>query len=109
LAGEDPPAAISRAALERRDPVCVRSLEMFVDIYAAEASNLALKMRALGGVYLGGGIAPKILPALEDGRFVRSFRDNGRMSEVLGKIEIKVSLNPAAALIGAAHLAAELI
>jgi glucokinase len=109
LNGDDPPAAISEAALAGRDPVCVRALAMFVDIYAAEAANLVLKYRALGGVYLGGGIAPKILPALQDGRFLRSFRDKGRMSEVLAKIDVKVSLNPAAALSGAAHLAAELI
>ncbi len=109
LNGDDPPAAISEAALAGRDPVCVRALAMFIDIYAAEAANLVLKYRALGGVYLGGGIAPKILPALQDGRFLRSFRDKGRMSEVLGKIGVMVSLNPAAALNGAAHLAAELI
>jgi glucokinase len=80
-----------------------------VDCYGAEAANLALKVRALGGVYLGGGIAPKILPALQDGRFLAAFRAKGRMSDVLARIEVKVSLNPAAALIGASQLAAEMI
>ncbi|MGH7865251.1 MAG: glucokinase [Candidatus Binataceae bacterium] len=108
LAG-DAPAVITKAALGRTDPTCVHAHEIFVEVYGAEASNLALKLGAWGGVYIGGGIAPKILPALQDGRFVRSFRDKGRMSEVLAKVELKVSLNPATALVGAARLAAELI
>jgi len=109
LTGDGAPAAISKAALQKTDPVCVHAHEVFVDVYGAEASNLALKVGGWGGVYIGGGIAPKILPALQDGRFLRSFGDKGRMSEALAKIDIKVSLNPAAALAGAARLAAELI
>ncbi|HEY6417914.1 MAG TPA: glucokinase [Candidatus Binataceae bacterium] len=104
LAG-DPSAAISAAALGARDPVCVRALEMFCDIYGAEAANLALKVLALGGVYLGGGIAPKILPMLQRGGFIRGFLSKGRMNEVLRHVEVRVSLNPAAALLGAAHCA----
>ncbi len=109
LAGEDPAAVISEAAVEGRDPRCVRALEIFVAIYGAEAANLALKVLALGGVYLGGGIAPKILPMLAQGGFIRAFVDKGRLSAMLQKIDVRVSLNPAAALIGAAHCAARML
>jgi len=109
IAGGDAAAAISEAALTGRDPRCVRALEIFIDIYAAEAANLALKTLAIGGVYLGGGIAPKILPALTSGRFVRAFNDKGRLAAMLERIPIRVSLNQAAALIGAAHCAMELL
>lgn len=109
LKGDDPTAAVSEAAMEGRDAACVHALEMFVDIYGAEAGNMALKVLALGGVYLGGGIAPKILPALKDGRFIRAFLDKGRLGEMLAGIEVRVSLNPAAALLGAAHRAHAMI
>lgn len=116
LAGElahahDAAAVISEAALARRDPRCVEALEMFVAIYGAEAANLALKYLALGGVYLGGGIAPKILPMLAaaEGGFMRAFLAKGRLAEVLSKIPVRVALNDAAALIGAAHCAMEML
>jgi glucokinase len=109
LSAEDPNAVVSETALERRDPRCVRALEMFVDIYGAEAGNLALKMLALGGVYVGGGVAPKILPMLRDGRFARAFSDKGRMAKMLSGIEIRVSLNENAALLGAAYCAAAML
>lgn len=105
LENEDPAAVVSEAALEGRDPECVCALGMFVDIYGAEAGNMALKVLALGGVYIGGGIAPKILPALQDGRFIKSFSDKGRLAGMLGGIEVRVSLNPVAALLGAAYCA----
>ena len=105
----DAAEAISEAALDRRDGECVHSLEMFVDIYGAEAGNLALKVLALGGVYLGGGIAPKILRVLQDGTFVRAFNDKGRLAEILSKIDVRVSLNQSAALLGAAHCAATML
>jgi len=108
-AGTDPAAIISEAALAARDPRCVEALGMFVDIYGAEAANLALKYMALGGVYLGGGIAPKILAALTAGRFVRAFLAKGRLDKVLARIPVRVSLNPAAALAGAARCAMELL
>ena len=79
---------------------------MFVDIYGSETGNLALKVLALGGVYLSGGIAPKILPALTDGRFMRAFLDKGRLEQTLAKIEVRVALNQATGLIGAAWCAA---
>ena len=106
LEKEDSSAVVSEVALDGKDVECVHALEMFVDIYGAEASNLALKVLALGGVYLGGGIAPKILPALKDGRFIRAFLDKGRLDEMLSKMEVRVALNDGAGLIGAAYCAA---
>ncbi len=109
IAAGDHAAAISEAALAGRDPVCVHALSMFCDIYGAEAANLALKVLALGGVYLGGGIAPKILPTLTNGAFVKAFLSKGRLNEILRRIEVRVALNPAAGLLGAAHCAAAML
>jgi glucokinase len=78
---------------------------MFSTIYGAEAGNLALKMLSTGGVVLGGGIAPKILPLLQNGSFMRGYAGKGRFSRLLESIEVRVALNPRAPLIGAAHLA----
>lgn len=102
------PAAISAAALERRCPDCVDALEMFVEAYGAEAGNLALRTLATGGVFVGGGIAPKILPALSDGRFMDAFRSKGAMRGLLERVPVKVILNAEAGLLGAAVHAAEL-
>ena len=99
----DASAAISRAALEQRDPVCTEALDMMVSIYGAEAGNLALKYLATGGVYVGGGIAPQILPKLRDGTFIRSFAAKGRFAELLGQVPVHVILNDDTALLGAAH------
>jgi glucokinase len=109
IAAGDHAAAISEAALTGRDPVCVHALSMFCDIYGAEAANLALKVLALGGVYLGGGIAPKILPMLMHGSFVKAFLSKARLNEILSQIEVRVALNPAAGLLGAAHCAAAML
>jgi glucokinase len=109
LAHEDPSAVVSEVALDLRDAECVHAVEMFVDIYGAEAGNLALKVLALGGVYLGGGIAPKILPALTGGRFTRAFADKGRLDEMLSRIEVRVVLNEGVGLIGAAWCAASML
>jgi glucokinase len=98
----DPAAAISRAALERRDPLSEQALDVFVSIYGAEAGNLALKALALGGVFVGGGIAPRMLPALTRGGFVRAFFDKGRLSPVLTRIPLAVVLDSRTALWGAA-------
>ena len=105
LAEIDKAAAISEAALSGRDPVCLKAVETFVSIYGAEAGNLALKFFAVGGVIVGGGIAPKILPILKNGEFMNSFRSKGRYQEWLSRIPVKVALNVRAPLIGAAHRA----
>jgi glucokinase len=102
------PARISQSALEQRCPLCVETMEIFVDVYGAEAGNLALRYVATGGVYVGGGIAPKIMPALESGAFLDAFRDKGLMKDLVATIPISVILNSDAGLIGAAvHAMAE--
>ncbi|HEY7190988.1 MAG TPA: glucokinase [Vicinamibacterales bacterium] len=100
------PAAISKAALERTSETAVESLRVFVSCLGAEAGNLALRMMAIGGVYLGGGIAPKILPALQDGTFMTAFVDKGRMKSLLETIPVFVIRNDHTALHGAARVAA---
>jgi glucokinase len=108
LATEDPSAAVSTVALERADPVCVQALDVFAAVYGAEAGNLALKALALGGVFLGGGIAPKIRPKLEDGTFIAAFTDKGRLTPLMEGIPVHLVLEPRAGLLGAARLAASL-
>ena len=102
------PAGVSQAALERRCPSCVEALEMFVSAYGAEAGNLALRGVATAGVFVGGGIAPKILPALKNGRFMAAFRAKGPMSELVSRIPVMVILNAETGLLGAAVYAQEL-
>jgi len=105
-AESSPAAAISRAGLERTDPVCVQVLDLFVSLYGAEAGNLALKVLATGGVYIGGGIAPKILPRIQEGGFLEAFTFKGRHSPLLKSMPLYVVLNDKIALYGAAHYAA---
>ncbi len=102
---DDPAAAISRAAQSGRDALCVEALELFVRLYGIEAGNLALKMMASGGVYLGGGIAPKILEQLESGAFMAAFRAKGRMQGLLEQMPVRVILNDRTALYGPAVFA----
>jgi len=106
FAGHDRNAVISQAALAGRDPSCVRALEMFVEVLGAEAGNLALRGLAGGGVVLGGGIPPKILPALQQPRFLERFTAKGRLSAWTRRVSVRVTLEPRAALFGAAHHAA---
>jgi glucokinase len=106
--GGDPSAAITDAALAQRDPLAVQALDMFVSIYGAEAGNLALKALAVGGVFIGGGIAPKIRERLEEGKFVTAFRDKGRFADLMATIPVHVVLEPRAALLGAAAVARSL-
>jgi glucokinase len=104
------PAAISTAALERRCQGCIEALTIFVGAFGAEAGNLALRTLATAGVFVGGGIAPKILPALTDGRFMRAFREKTPFDAFLTRVPVRAILNPEAGLIGAALRArAELI
>jgi glucokinase len=104
--GGDRNAEISKAALAGRDPTCVRALEMFVEILGAEAGNLALKTLATGGVVIGGGIPPKILDALRQPRFVERLTAKGRFTAWAQNLFVRVTLEPRAALYGAAHHAA---
>jgi glucokinase len=106
--GGDPSVLITDRALAKADPLSVATLELFCSIYGAEAGNLALKCFAVGGVFIGGGIAPKILPLLQDGHFQRGFTDKGRFSGLLAGLPVLVALNPRAPLLGAAHFAARM-
>jgi glucokinase len=102
------PAEISASALGRRCDRCVEALEMFVEAYGAESGNLALRTMGSAGIYLGGGIAPKILPALRKGSFMDAFLAKDPMTDFLRTIPVMVILNPQAALVGAAVRAAHL-
>jgi glucokinase len=105
----DPGSAISRAALDDGDPLAGRALDLFVAAYGAAAGNLALVGLATGGVYLGGGIAPKILPRLQHGPFLDAFRDKGRFRGLMEGMPIRVILNPHTAMLGAALVGARLL
>jgi len=102
----DAAAAISSSAQQGRDPVCAEALGLFVHLYGVEAGNLALKMMATGGLYIAGGIAPKILEQLQDGTFIQAFRAKGRMRALIERIPVAVVLNDDTALQGAAVFAA---
>ncbi len=101
----DPSASISKAALAGTCPMAVEALRMFVSIYGTETANLALKTMSTGGMFIGGGIAPKILPKMQDGVFMDAFRTTGPMKVLLSSIPVKVVLNDKAALLGAASYA----
>jgi glucokinase len=103
------PAAISASALQRRCEQCVEALDIFVEAYGAEAGNVALRGMATAGLYVGGGIAPKILPAIARGAFMDAFRDKDPMTDMLRTLPVRVILNSAAGLLGAAVRAAELV
>lgn len=103
------PAAISQAAMAAHCPACVEAMSIFVDVYGTEAGNLALRGMATSGVYVGGGMAPKILPLLQDGRFIDAFRAKGTMSPLVARVPVKVIVNPEAGLLGAAVFAQELL
>ena len=105
MRGQDVAAAVSQAALEKRSPVCVEALDLLVSIYGAEAGNVALKFMTYGGLYIGGGIAPKIIEKLRDGEFMRAYLDKGRMRRVVEAMPVHVIMNPNTALLGAARCA----
>jgi glucokinase len=102
------PAAISEAALSERCSRCAEALAMFVEAYGAEAGNLGLRGVATAGVFIGGGIAPKILPALQDGRFIAAFRAKPPMSELMSAMPVQVIVKEDAGLLGAALAAQEM-
>ena len=103
----DPPIVISQAALGGMSDICVQALDLFISIYGAEAGNLALKMKATGGVFLGGGIAPKIIEKLNGRAFMEAFVAKGRMRPLLEAISVRVILNDKTALLGAAICASK--
>lgn len=105
---EDRAAVISGRALTGSDEACVRALALFVTIYGQEAGNLALRSLPAGGIYVAGGIAPKIRATLEEGAFLRAFRRKGRHSDLMETFPVYLVLNPGAGLLGAALLACDL-
>jgi glucokinase len=109
LRRDDPGVVITQQAIAGGDALCVKAVAMFVSIYGAEAGNLALKVLALGGVIVAGGIAPRIVPLLRKGGFVAAFRDKGRLTALMDTIPVRVALNPRAPLLGAARIAADLL
>lgn len=108
IVSKDPPRIISERALKKECPAAVRALDWFVILYGSEAGNLALKMLALGGIFIGGGIAPHILPVMQSPLFMEAFVAKGRFRELLKSIPVKVVLNDQTALLGAAYYAQEI-
>ena len=104
----DPAAAIAQAALAKSDRLSEQTMHIFVDAYGAEAGNLALKLLPYGGLYIAGGIAPKILPLIQDSSFLSSLIDKGRMLPLLERVPVHVVLNPQVGLLGAALYASKL-
>jgi glucokinase len=102
---EDPNAVITDCALKAKSELCEKALDLFVSAYGAEAGNLALKILSVGGLYVGGGIAPRILEKLKDGTFMRAFTDKGRLSQLLVNMPVRIILESRTALIGAAAYA----
>ena len=105
IVAEDPNAVITELALAAKSEICEKALDMFVSAYGAETGNLALKLLSVGGVYVGGGIAPRILEKLKDGTFMKAFTDKGRLSQLLINMPVRVILESRAALMGAAAYA----
>lgn len=103
---QDPPTVITQAALNGKSALCVQALELFVSLYGAEAGNLALKVMATGGLYVGGGIAPRIIRQLMDSRFMDAFTDKGRLKPLMEAMPVRVILNDKTALLGTARCAA---
>lgn len=104
----DPAPIIAEAGLKKQADISVQALDLFASIYGAEAGNLALKALALDGVYVGGGIAPKILDKLKDGTFMKAFTAKGRYKRMMSGIPVRVVLNPMTALLGSAVVASRL-
>jgi glucokinase len=104
-AAGDPNSVITEMALTAKSEICEKALDMFVSAYGAESGNLALKVLSVGGLYVGGGIAPRIIEKLKDGTFMKAFTDKGRLSQLLIHMPVRIILEPRAALLGAAAYA----
>jgi len=104
-AAGDPNSVITEMALSAKSEICVKAMDMFVSAYGAEAGNLALKVLSVGGLYVGGGIAPRIIEKLKDGTFMKAFTDKGRLSQLLINMPVRIILEPRAAQLGAAAYA----
>jgi glucokinase len=109
MKSEDPAEVISEMACLRKNRLCMKALDLFTTIYGAAAGNLALQVMAIGGVFIGGGIAPKIIWKLKDGTFVKAFKNKGRLSHIVAPIPVKVIMNERTALLGAASRAMALL
>ena len=96
----DPAAIISQAAFKQSDRLCEKTMDIFIEAYGAETGNLALKLLSYGGIYIAGGIAGKILPLMQDGRFLNTFKDKGRVSTLIEAIPVHIVLNPQVGLVG---------
>ncbi len=105
----DPAEVISGVACVKKSRLCSKALDLFASIYGAAAGNLALQVMAVGGVFVGGGIAPKIIWKLKDGTFVKAFKDKGRLARIVAPIPVRVIMNEKTALLGAASRAADLL
>jgi glucokinase len=107
--GADAAPEITERALDRSCPVCVETLDLWTSIYGAEAGNLALKALSRAGVFVAGGIAPKILPKMQDGTFLTAFREKEKFEEMLSQVPVRIVLNEEAPMLGAAAEAARLL
>ena len=105
MAVEDPNAVIGQSAEDGSSEICFETLQIFTSAFGAEAGNVALKVLAMGGIYLGGGIAPKILKTMRDGEFMQAFLDKGRLSPLLEALPVRIILDDTCALLGAAAFA----
>jgi glucokinase len=105
IASEDMNAVIGTCAEDGSSPICYETMQMFASAFGAEAGNVALKVLAMGGIYLGGGIAPKVLKTLQSGAFSEAFLDKGRLTPLLESIPVRVILDDTCALLGAAAYA----
>jgi glucokinase len=108
LQGGDPPAVIAAAGLGHRSDLCSAALDLFASLYGSEAGNMALRLLATGGVYVAGGVGPKLLPRLTDGRFISAFLDKGRMRGLLEQIPVRLVVSDRVNQLGAARCAVEL-
>ena len=105
MSRDDPAGAVAELALDRRDPLAVKAVDLFTGVYGSFAGNVALALLARGGVYLAGGIAPRLATRLADGGFIRAFTSKGRFTELLAQIPVHILREQRAGLLGALETA----